>query len=59
MDTDVALPLLVNMHQQADHAIEKGFAADKAMIGAHLRLSREMFAATEADLQIERAIVSE
>src|SRR5699024_11026660 len=50
--------LLIDMDQQADDTVEKGLAANEAMIGTHRRLSGKVLAATEADLQLERAIVA-
>ena len=42
-----------------DDAVEEGLAADEAVIGAHRGLPGHMFAAAEADLQLQRAIVTE
>jgi len=47
------------MAERADHAVEEGLAADKAMIGTRGRLAGEMLACPEADLEFERTAVTE
>jgi hypothetical protein len=47
------------MAERLGNAVEEGLAADEAVIGQQVGAIGEMLAAAEADLQMERAIVTE
>ena len=59
MEADILQPVRLHMLQGTDHAVDERLAADKAMIGMQLRLSREMLARAEADLQLQGPIIAE
>ena len=59
VQADILQRAVANMVERADHAVEKGLAADKAGAGPHRRLAREMLAGAEADLHLKRAVFTE
>ena len=56
---DIAQPATFDMDKRTDDAIEKRFAADKAVIGASGGLGREMFSCAKADFELKRTIITE
>ena len=59
MKPDVAEPASRDPRQTSDHSVEKRLAADEAVFGTLCRLPGKVLAAAKADLEFERAIVTE
>ena len=59
MDADIAKALIADVAERGDDAVQEGLAADEAMVGKKIGAIGEMFAAAEADFEMERAVVAE
>ena len=58
-EADIGEPLLLDLRQTLCHAVHIGLGPDQAVIGQHVGAIGEMFAAAEADLEMEGARIAE
>ena len=56
---DVAEMPVADMAERGGDPVEEGLGADEAVIGQHVGAIREMLARTEANLEMQRALVAE
>ena len=51
--------LVANMAKRGGDAVEERLDADEAVVGEHVGAVGQMLARTEADLEMQRAVVAE